>query len=159
MHRIIFLDIDGVLNCEHGISKLYNDAGQVTVRTRTTCTENTINFHALLDMDVNIKIVISSTWRIGFKRDKNRMGETWNDLLGDKIASRIIGVTPRSDGIRGSEIKAWIKAHDYIDDQFKYIIIDDDTDILKSQKDHFVHTSYKFGFEEKHIEEAYIKLL
>lgn len=122
MDKIIFLDIDGVLNvyCEG--------------RDEYGCT-----FHKHFEDNLrwiieqtNAKIVISSTWRMdGLEVIK----EMWNKR---NLAGEIIDVTPVIDICnRGQEIQYWLDRNNVSN----YVIIDDDTDMLDSQMNNFVRTS------------------
>ena len=76
----------------------------------------------------------------------------------------IIGVTPRlfewyDDGSvdyedRGYEIDFWIEEQK---EEIDYVILDDDTDMLESQIDHFVHVDNKHGLSGKYKYVAQIK--
>jgi len=153
MSKIIFLDIDGVLNCSEGLSKMYKSKG-ASLKSKSICPDNILNFQTLLDREPDAKIVISSTWRIGFKHgihNQNISGETWSSLLGEQIADRIIGMTHRSKRSkeRGVEIDEWVKEND---ECCSFVIIDDDSDMLDSQLPNFIHTSWARGFEKTHID-------
>lgn len=162
--KLIFLDFDGVLNSDKFFHKRI-EAGEKYAYTM-------IDDEAI-DMIVNIcettgaKIVVSSSWRYwdydstisAFKncRDAEKLS---------RIIPYIIGVTPRHNepeyGYRGEEIKwfidnvtnniAAVKQEGLIDKQFEnefviedYIILDDDNDMLDSQKDNFIRTDEKTG--------------
>ena len=56
---------------------------------------------------------------------------------------------------RGYEIKEWLDKHT---DIMNYVIIDDDSDMLKEQKKHFIRTSELTGLTSKLTEKA-IKIL
>lgn len=122
MNKIIFLDIDGVLNvyCEE--------------RDEFGCI-----FHKHFEENLkwiieetNAKIVISSTWRMsGLKV----MQEMWKHR---NLAGDIIDVTPFSAFcVRGEEIQTWLDNNEVLN----YVIIDDDDDMLPTQKSNFVKTS------------------
>lgn len=128
--KVIFLDIDGVLN--------------VYCQTRD---EYGCIFHKPFEdnlrqiiKDTEAKIVISSSWRLS---GKQAMLETWKhrDLPGE-----IIDITPNltyGEGFltstpRGKEIQQWLDEHPEVEN---YVIIDDDADMLKHQLSHFVKTS------------------
>ena len=134
MDKIIFLDIDGVLNV---IPQGFDDYGA--------------KFHK--DFEHNLrwiieqtgaKIVISSTWRMSGLKVMREMWEK-RDLAGE-----VIDITPTEVDVvergtcefydlvdRGYEIQQWID-----DNNVKcYCIIDDDTDMLPTQKNNFVRTA------------------
>ena len=158
--NIIFLDIDGVFNSERLVDRLVSQG----------CTEANHDFIDLNELTrfiyfinkYNIKIVISSSWRIdGYK-------ETCDYLKGTLMAPIIpyvIGVTPRSQsGFRGTEIDFFIYANKVNHEQYSflmkdaqyitidnYCIIDDDDDMTDEQKqNHFVHTNWEIGLNKKH---------
>lgn len=122
MEKIIFLDIDGVLNvyCEG--------------RDEFGCT-----FHKHFEdnlkwiiEETKAKIVISSTWRMS---GLSVMQEMWKHR---GLAGEVIDVTPHIDICkRGEEIQFWLDNNEVSN----YVIIDDDTDMLDSQKNNFVRTS------------------
>lgn len=151
--RVIFLDIDGVLNSH-----------------RTAVAFST--FHQLDPIAVKMlfrvvtlaeaKIVISSTWR----HDKQWLTTIWGALrqagwpwihtgflpLGE---CPIIDRTETLPGVRGIEIQAWLDANPEYDD---YIILDDDSDMLDSQLHRFIKCDHHIGFgweQWKKIEELW----
>jgi len=134
--KIIFLDIDGVLNVHYPKHDKYGSIfhPNFVENLRTVVKETGAN------------IVITSTWRMsGF----DVMRDMWRDR---KLPGKVIGITPinvNRDGTerifgfeslnRGNEIKWWINNCDIKIDN--YVIIDDDTDMLDEQMDNFVITS------------------
>lgn len=122
MNKIIFLDIDGVLNvyCEG--------------RDKFGCTFHKHfedNLKHIID-STNAKIVISSTWRMsGLKT----MQDMWKHR---NLAGQVIDITPIiHDRIRGVEIQKWLDKNKVSN----YVIIDDDDDMLSSQMNNYVKTS------------------
>lgn len=123
------------------------------------------------------KIVISSTWRHSGLEFMRKVWEL------EEMEGEIIGITPffRNDIInipRGLEIRYYLENSlrfkhinwdkDMQSDIIKesgvenYIIIDDDSDMLYQQKDHFVHVlpspRNKDGFNQEYYDEALDKL-
>lgn len=164
--NIIFLDIDGVLNCEQGFKN-----GEITYgKTHMNFYEPSKKWLNKLIVETNAKIVISSTWR---KSGLKYMKEVWED---ENMEGNIIGITPvltlntGEYAPRGSEIKMYLNNILNFrnifwseEEQLKYMeksnlnnytIIDDDSDMLYRQKNHFVHVKpspiNKAGFNEKH---------
>jgi hypothetical protein len=89
--------------------------------------------------NVNAKIVISSTWRTFFTIEEWNKVFLWLEL--DNI--EVIGITGYSDDrIRGHEIKAYLDEHKEVED---FVIIDDDSDILVSQRNNFFPTDVYCG--------------
>jgi hypothetical protein len=148
--KIIFLDIDGVLTTTMWASN-YREFNPV-------CTNGLLK---LLAADDSIQIVISSTWRNdGLDPERNlykqlnnyglipRLHKDWRTINLYKIKC--------SEGRRGHEIQDWLDKHEGEVDC--YIILDDDTDMLESQKDSFINTSATNGFLLEHLDMACLYL-
>lgn len=59
------------------------------------------------------------------------------------LPGEIIGITPELPEKRGKEIAAWLSK--YPNPVERYVIIDDDTDMLEDQMANFVKTDPMFG--------------
>ena len=142
MKRIIFLDIDGVLNCQLFYDKRGKSESIIEHPDNQICKERVAWLNKLCE-DVDASVVISSTWRhSGLEYCRGvlqRAGATFD----------IIGITPDLRGggcVRGNEIYQWIQKNSeklfntpYYD-FYDYAIIDDDSDMLLWQKDNFFQT-------------------
>jgi len=159
--KVLFLDFDGVLNSHQSNNfwhhnrdqdkwenELYKD-WQGTLReyiAQEFCPIALNNVQELVRTVPDLKIVVSSTWRLG------ETVETLKKILAPAklVSDAVIDVTPafrwRAGGetTRGHEIQDWLDRHPEVTN---YVIIDDDSDMLDSQKDHFVHTSFLHGFQ------------
>lgn len=171
--KIIFLDIDGVLNSEKWYKERFDKKLYPNLEGYPLCEFDplTIEQLNLLTDKTNAKIVISSTWRMG--RTIDELKKLFEEV---GIKGEIIGITPHltfSDGHgvdRGNEIKRWIDLNcirwwDKIFDEKEknitlesYVILDDDPDMLLEQKDNFVRTSWRDGLTALHTRKA-IKIL
>jgi hypothetical protein len=154
MKKIIFLDIDGVLNSSDYLATRSKDESEDLYKYL----DNFIDERAVLVLEEiasksNAEIVISSTWRLYHF-------ETLKTLLPNKgLTSKIIGKTPNKKGCcRGCQIHQWIRDNiSYLEvdsaSSFKsYLILDDDTDMLLQQKDNFIHITNDYGLTEKYIQ-------
>lgn len=137
--HILFLDIDGVLNS-----------------TRTIITHNgqcggaVDNFAQYLDpialkllrslSDRGVTFILSSTWRNRIRNKEDL--EAFSKELGIPIHS----TTLTYPGGRGLEIKWWFIEREIDPTSVKYVIIDDDDDMLAEQRTHFVQTDGEEGF-------------
>lgn len=159
--RIIFLDIDGVLNCQlHYASQQFNDyrdakktlkkkvkskeIEQAEYYSSQLCKER-IGWLNELCKDVDAKVVISSTWRShGLEKCERILKE-------NGATFEMISVTPHlsSDCVRGNEILKWIKDNEPLVgayyDYHDYAIIDDDSDMLLWQRNNFFQTDNYSG--------------
>ena len=180
--KIIFLDVDGILNCEDAYRSgecqyqewVWEDGRKDHYQRFCSWSKDLLN--KLID-ETGAKIVISSTWRMS---GIDFMRKVW-EMEG--MSGEIIGITPslRAQGIsipRGMEIKYFLEEdlkfrhinwdEDHQRESMKesgvenYIIIDDDSDMLYNQRNHFVHVlpspRNKSGFNEKYYAEALEKL-
>jgi hypothetical protein len=139
--KIVFLDIEGVLNTKQFL-KGGNDF-------QVCDPKNVRNFNKLIKKFDDVKVVISSSWRIGRSFD-----ELITILRDNDINGEIIDTTPEMSGkvgaTRSGEIQAWLNNHDI--DNF---VILDDGNISLSLADHHVKTSFnKDGLTEDHIKQA-----
>lgn len=175
--KIIFLDIDGVLNCE----KAYKEGFCKYLKWGD---ENKHEYHQQfyppskelinrLIVETESKVVISSTWR---NSGIERMQKIWQI---EGMAGEIIDITPHLylDGFghlpRGCEIKQWLNSKGFyhinyseeLQQQYikesgieNYVIIDDDSDMLYQQMNNFVHVLpspiNKEGFKEENYQQA-----
>lgn len=151
--KIIFLDIDGVLNSD----KFYKDLSQY-IRWKKAKEEGKSRDEqiAIASIDpeavkwvwyiinrTQASLVISSTWR-----SDNRLIVKFN-YMG---LPEFIDITPYTiQRHRGTEIQMWLDAHPEVDN---YVILDDDTDMLDSQSEHFVHINYEEGLNEETANQA-----
>lgn len=135
--KVIFLDIDGVLNV---ISQGHDKFGSIFHQHFVD------NLKRLVD-ETGAKIVISSTWRFS---GLSVMQEMWKER---SLPGEVIDITPDCAQLvedenneflyydqveRGHEIKQWLDCHS---DVTNYVILDDDNDMLQSQRGNFVRTS------------------
>jgi hypothetical protein len=182
LRKIIFLDIDGVLNCEDAYKSGECKYVEFTSENggkdhyQGFCRRSKDLLNRLID-ETGAGIVISSTWR---RSGLEFMKKVW-ELEG--MRGEIIGLTPslRNSEIsipRGLEIDHFLKNdlgfyHINWDQGMQmdrmeksgignYIIIDDDSDMLYGQRNHFVHVlpspRNKMGFNEEYFGEALLKL-
>lgn len=126
--KVIFLDIDGVLNL------CYKGRDEYGALFHPHLVENLRK----IIKETNAKIVISSTWRLS---GLSVMKEMWKKR---ELPGEIIGITPSfmkeygTTLCRGKEIDSYLENHPEIE---KYVILDDDRDMEPHQMDNFVMTS------------------
>ncbi len=181
--KIIFLDIDGVLNCENAykqgecnyIKWTWEDGTEDHHQSFCSWSKKWLN--KLID-ETGAKIVISSTWR---SSGIDFMKKVWEI---EEMHGEIIGITPNFRGDidgytipRGCEIDKWLEDNNFShinwDKDYQlnymnksgienYIIIDDDSDMLYGQRNHFIHVlpspRNKDGFNESHYKQSLERL-
>lgn len=167
---LIFLDLDGVLNCQLFYTERYNhltrhdgiplykvvkkhlkklvkrkEIGQMEYYQSEMCPDRMSWLNALCE-ETNSAVVLSASMR-----------SSWDVLELNKIFQAcgatftIIDKTPYTGYERGTEISLWLKDNcmywfgvNYFD-FYRYAIIDDDGDFLLDQQDHFFQTDNYSG--------------
>lgn len=154
--KILFLDFDGVLNSRQSQTFWHNkrdqslwenemySSWQGTLKEYLAfefCPIAMSNVEELFRRVPDLKIVVSSSWRHG------ETVETLKKILypSQLISNAIIDITPyfRGEKPRGAEIQNWLDKHPEVEE---YVIVDDDSDMLETQKENFVRTSSLHGF-------------
>lgn len=156
--KIVFLDIDGVLNSrEYDRRRNWNE--------QTDIDETRLPFLKKLIGETGAEIVLSSTWRVHWDKDEKKCdadGEYINRTFA-KYGLKIYDKTPYL-GIcaeRYDEIALWLKtAAEQAEKIEKFVIIDDYGFGWKDFSENLVKTSPHFGagLEEEHVSKA-IKIL
>lgn len=138
--KVLFLDIDGVLNHQEFYERRENDTYLKSLSYPLTEFDPLVveRINDILDK-TDSKLVISSSWRF----DENLQ----NIFTKVGFKHKIFDITPYGMGkCRGAEIKQWLDTHENVE---KYVIIDDDNDMLKEQKKYFIRTTDFNGFTEE----------
>ncbi len=143
--RVLFLDIDGVLNSRKFIMAVRN--GQISDRGAQIDPERVYKLKRVLDAVPDLKIVISSSWRIG------RTLEELKQLL-PAFMDEIIGKTPSSpddpeEEGRGYEILDWLKYHPEVT---SYVVLDDEQFDMGPVMDCLVKTPTMGGIRDEDVE-------
>jgi hypothetical protein len=153
--KVMFLDFDGVLNSQQSCVFWHNSRDQAKWENEMYsswtgslkeyiahefCPIAMSNVNFLCQRNPDLKVVVSSTWRIG------EDVESLKKILypAKDICKAIIDVTPHFSRVRGEEIQKWLDEHPEVTN---YVIVDDDRDMLPSQKEHFLNTSELHGFQ------------
>jgi hypothetical protein len=141
--KVIFLDIDGVLNCS--VEKT-RDVVTDPDRYGSTINEALMSRLNRLIKETGAKVVISSTWRKLYTQEEITK---LFDVVG--FEGEIIGMTGSSShGFRGLEIREWSGGKGLEN----YIILDDDSDMLLWQASHFFNTDHAYGLTDKIVYKA-----
>lgn len=159
--KVIFLDFDGVITVPS---------------TRWHLSLTHMKRVGKILKATGAKIVVSSSWRHGgfekFMEDIQNPDYflcrplPHNKDIGTFLyPEEIIGITPtiypepshKEPGVdRGYEIDAWLQKYPVVD---SYVILDDDSDFLESQKPLHIKTNYTEGLTDEQVEKAIDLLL
>lgn len=140
--KIIFLDVDGVLNSDRWIDEHPETAVTELIDPAAAAKVNTII------AKTGAQIVISSSWRIQFLNEPNGF-EKLKEFFAKFGITNIVGMTPRIyREPRCQEIAAWLMANEVA----AFVIIDDDGRAQFMNK--LVKTTFIRGLQDYHVEEA-----
>jgi hypothetical protein len=172
--KVIFLDIDGVMNGSDEIVDLIKNHGKNGIEATFPTDAKCKLLKQLVD-ETEAKIVLSSTWRLHSSglRDLKVTFEPHNLKLFDRTchqvpASRFEGTKYSSIvplqmykyhehsesviGDRGAEIASWLLDHPDVE---SFVILDDEAyDICPWFPQNLVKTNTKIGLLEDHIKKA-----
>ena len=137
--KVIFLDIDGVLNTTR-IMIAYGKGVTGSFEEQASRLDPIpILFLRRLVKYADVKIVLSSTWRLC---------KEWREL--SEITQLPISArTPFLDDIRGRDIEKWMTDNPGVT---QYVIIDDDSDLLPEQLPHHVLINEQNGISFENME-------
>ncbi len=151
--KVIFLDIDGVLNHQLFYEKRIPEAKKELRKQvkneeidrqeyhRRQIDSSSVVFLNDIIEATGAKVVLSSSWRLGNSK------EYMQTLLADcGFTGELIDRTPRLEGSmqRGPEIEAWLAESGIA--VSAYVILDDDSDMTDYQlKHHYIHVDRYCG--------------
>jgi hypothetical protein len=124
--KVLFLDIDGVVNNERTKA---NFEGLIAIDpTMAALVQRIVQ-------NTGCEIVLSSSWRL-FQNIRNEV---------ERKICKFSDITPILHAPRGYEIKVWLTLHPEID---HYAILDDAESILPEQRANFFQTTWESGLTE-----------
>jgi hypothetical protein len=158
--KVIFLDVDGVLNASRRVTP-HTQGFELSDWVIPRC----INQLNRIVRETKAAIVISSTWRIGKNIKELREMFDGVGVVGDVIGKtergpcswhNDLGYPMCSDGHRGAEIHDWLENRKRLVDYAQvdgFVILDDDSD-LEPYRDHHVRTDLYRGLIRRHVDQA-----
>lgn len=153
--KIIFLDVDGVLNCSN--SKTRSPSGFIGVDDEKVLTLREIV------RQTGAKIVLTSTWKKGWSPDRDLQSPDAR-YLSSKLFRKGLIIFDKTDDLgdpelRGTGIVRWLQAHPPVT---SWLVLDDDifpdydeNGILS----HLVHTGFFLGGLDKSMIPACVGIL
>lgn len=159
MHKVIFLDIDGVLN-----SNFWNDSHQKELSDGTLIDEEKVTMLAGLVQAAGAKIVLHSGWRFWFSPDLKPLRKEAEKLVAmlEKEGLHIAGITPdfsteeirrtkKFSLVKAKEILAWLAEHPEVD---TWVVLDDLDLHDEMIQMHQVKTDATVGLSEEDLQKA-----
>ena len=143
MIKVLFLDIDGVLNTDRQHWHCQMNGITPVDEFGYEFDHKAVDNLATILEETGAEIVISSSWKFLGLQTLQKM---WEDR---KLPGTILDIT--SDGkSKGWEIDEWLmECESQVN---RYAIIDDENDMLTKQQKHFVQTNSQFGITCKDAE-------
>lgn len=137
--KVIFLDIDGVLNSSRSCAVYggYPFPGRREERDWEKFDGVAVGMLRRIVKKTGASCVLSSSWRLGMSDAEMRE-------LGSYLDVPMIGRTRSNAGLekRGAQIQDWLDEHPEVE---RYVILDDDSDMLDEQRDCFVKVQFADG--------------
>ena len=164
--KVLFLDIDGVLNSENwfayriycvknnmvNILMNFVDTDDRNIKHKLTMLDDRAiaNLNRIIE-ETGCKVVLSSSWRSSIESE-NIFTQNLLKLKGFKY--EFYDVTPRlwfSDFSirRGEEIKFWLDKESEKHEIESFVILDDDSDMLPEQMNNFIHVDGQVGLTDR----------
>ena len=164
MRKVLFLDIDGVLNTKWWYTQM--DKNTPKDKYGYAFDPNAVaNLKKILD-ETGADIVISSSWKC---MGLSQLEEMWEER---NLPGKIVGITPNSVSdelllnadidnielfhIRGTEIREWLRKNSKRVSH--YVILDDMDNMLPEQQDHFVWIDPDIGITDGNAAQAIMTL-
>lgn len=147
--KVIFLDIDGVLNTE---KRLLNNNGELYVE------KDKIELLKEIIDKTKAKVVLSSTWRVLAQSKDSKEYPKYEafEIELEKHGIAIFGYTPVFLDYRPLEIKMWLESQS--DQEICFVSLDDDFEKKDYDKygigDCLIKTDFSTGMTEAHAKRA-----
>ena len=154
--KVIFLDIDGVLNCSTSKSFCHDDLCGIIHGIDS----DKVKRLAKIVEATNAKIVLSSDWRVGWEKYYTTRKPSHAKYLDNHLKKKgnitLLDKTPLSHSgyWRGEEILAYLRSHP---DITNYVILDDtffEDFSIKEIEEHLVLTDYIVGLSDADVDRA-----
>lgn len=123
---LLFLDVDGVLNTSNSFNTKY-EIHEENIEMLGLLIDK------LLKCGYTSKVILTSTWRLGFEPDFTKCSPQIQRLISKlaKVNIKISGITPIYKGkTRDVEIIRYIRGYELENENFTHIILDDDISVF-----------------------------
>ncbi len=155
MERLIFLDIDGVLNTRRSMQQMSGHNSLMRGYTSLSFDLEAVQWLNYIEDNSNADIVITSSWK---NKGLEAIRNMWTEY---SMHGYVKDITPsiqmRRDlfCMRGMEILKWL-SENYPEgmEQPRYVIIDDGDDFLPEQAEMLVRTNAEVGITKEDAAKA-----
>ena len=145
-NKIVFLDVDGVLNNGTWAEEMYEQGVRV-YHDDILHEPSLAQLRRIVD-ETGAVIVVSSSWRqitVAYQHLKEWL---------EKFDMEVYDKTPYVGGMRGDDITAWFNRNPGI---YQYVILDDDDD-MNGHMEHLVQTDFDSGLTKEIADECIRRL-
>lgn len=139
MKKVIFLDMDGVLNCST-TKKVEGKVWEIDPKI-------VAKFNKVFDVCKDVEVVLSSSWRYAVKKGYIDINQLMKEV--GYTGPDIVEMTPDGEDERGLEIQEWLDCHPEVE---KFVILDDNDDMLHLLPKLIATGFYDFGLKDEHVE-------
>ena len=130
--KILFVDVDGVLNSAQ-------DGYSIKLRT-----DSHLKFLRMIVKSTGAKIVLSSSWRIGFTPASKNLLARFKEY-----GLELMDCTPELSGAcRGDEIRKWLEEFETEYDVERFAILDDESDMAEFTETNLIQTDTNVGLQK-----------
>ena len=167
--KVIFLDIDGVLNSEDLRIRRRHEDNSFDDKKKPYIydfvDENAVNIIVKLCKQYNVGIVISSSWRLYTLEDTMEYFHQERNKMFHPLLPYVIDITPHiyfytevefydeffddKEDERGKEIQQWLNDNPNVEE---YCILDDCNNMLENQQSHLILINSCHGLTEDYID-------
>lgn len=137
--KVLFLDIDGVLNSHRTFAAWGTGHRSGVVGSAEALDPIAVGLVRNIVRAAGAVIVLSSSWRILYRFD--RLAAVLDLPI---VAETTHSLAAAGNRIRGAEIQQWLDENPGVE---SYAIVDDDSDMLPHQLARFVKTDFKNGLD------------
>lgn len=140
--KVIFLDIDGVLNTNETLDRIYRSSSTASIFNIALDNFRLEYLKEIIDK-TDAKIVLSSSFRNFFAKENDEIvavkpkGKRIQEMF-TGYGIEIYDVTPPTMDSREDEIKLWLSNRDDVE---SFIILDDDPSMFFDLRDKLIQTS------------------
>lgn len=142
--KVLFLDIDGVLNSRNYIKRKDVDFDNPSLQIDP---DAVVRLNAITKL-AGAVIVLTSTWRLAFDMP-SQLARMQECLASYNITASIIDRTGVQDSGRRYEIQEWLDMNPGVE---SYVILDDE--IIEGFSGHTVRTFFDYGLQDEHVRQA-----
>lgn len=143
--KIIFLDVDGVLNSQNYFISKYHELGR-PVRGKEEIDKVAVKYLKEIVDKTGAKIVLTSSWKI-----IKRQVQDLKDVLKEYNLS-IMDITSNYADKRGKEIREWLNNNKDVE---SFVILDDDFfKDYNGLENNLVNTSFITGLTKEDVKRA-----